>query len=111
MARQTRAVRERIERLIDFYQAKERNEALVKLVETLEAVVLLLNNPDPIAGLRRYPSNYPVLARYGINWFKCHVYWIGYVDHDGHPTMTNFFYETDGMDQNLLLEVYDVEAM
>lgn len=111
MALQTRAVRGRIDRLIEFYISEDRDIALEKLIQTLRAAALKLDQAGPIPNVRTFPSVYRHLSLYGFRWFKLHAYWIGYADHDGRRVLVNFFYETDDMPSQLLLETDDVIEM
>lgn len=104
MAQQTRAVRHHIERLAEFYLLEGRDAALEKLIQSLRSVAIILDQPGPIAGVRRFPSIYHHLSGYGFHWFKLHVYWFGYTDHQGRRVLTNFFHETNDIPHRLLVD-------
>lgn len=108
MAFQTRAVRQRIVDLANFYVSEGRDTALEKLIQTLEQAECLLDQPEPLRNIGTFPSTYRQLSLHGFRWFKLRVYWLGYADHDGKRTLTNFFYETNDMPNQLLLDTNDI---
>ncbi len=105
MALQTADVLRRVDALAEHYERKGYDQALAKLIETLDIVADVLNRPGMPSGTRAYPANYQSMAKLGISWFKVNAYWIGYVPYRGQWLLTNFFYESNDMSNRVLTDL------
>lgn len=84
-----------VEALLDHYLGDEKYEAYSNLLAAVENARDRIE-ADPDRG-KRYPSNYPTMARWRFLWLNEGSYWFGWTDARGYPVITNVFYETTRM--------------
>lgn len=72
----TAPVRRRIGELVDHFLAKQRPEAAVRLIDSIEQIMESLDR-DPDQG-RTFPGPYRTLTAAGVRWVKVHRYWFGH---------------------------------
>ncbi len=80
-----------VERLIRHYRRKNRFEAEVRLLKTLEDAsdIVRRGTQDFLIA----PPRYPTLAAYGLRWFKVWHYWIA-ITSEADPKLMAIIYET-----------------
>lgn len=92
MIRLTVTANRQIDELIDYFVAKQRDEAIQNLNAAARTAYAEIERA-PLAG-RPFPAPYPDLKRIGFRWLKVHRYWFGYSLTKGYPVITNVFYES-----------------
>lgn len=95
MIRQTRAARDQVAALRDYFIERKRYEAAENLINAYAAAADLIE--DNSAAGKPHPTPYPKMARFGFLWIKVHRYWIGYSMSKGYPVITNVLFDTSRM--------------
>jgi plasmid stabilization system protein ParE len=73
VARLAREAQQQIARLIRHYASLQRHRAAELLNDAVEQA--LASVEDGRVRLRPHPAGYPIVAAYGLGWFKVHRYW------------------------------------